>query len=109
MGHFLFKCPYKGADSMSARISDWTGMYLAMAAHPKAAVDFLHVSDVVDRLAQYRETMDRERPVGENHPGPGKIHHILFEVCRLLELKPEEMERVLGAKLYARLKAGRRG
>ncbi len=90
---------------MSARISDWTGMYLAMAAHPKAAVDFLHVADVVDRLAKYRKKMDRERPVDENHPGPGKIHQILFDVCMVLELRPEEMETVLGAKLYARLKA----
>ncbi len=90
---------------MSARISDWTGMYHAMAAHPKQAVDFLHVSDVVDRLAKYRETMDRERPVDENHPGPGKIDPILFDVCTVLELKPEEMEAVLGAKRYARLKA----
>ncbi len=94
---------------MSARISDWTGMYLAMAAHPKAAVDFLHVADVVDRLAQYRETMDRERPVGENHPGPGQSEHVLFDICTVLELKPEEMETVLGAKLYARLNAGMHG
>ncbi len=90
---------------MSARISDWTGMYHAMAAHPKAAVDFLHVSDVVDRLARYREDIDRERPADENDPGPGKSGHILFEICTVLELKPEEMETVLGAKLYARLKA----
>ncbi len=90
---------------MSARISDWTGMYHAMAAHPKAAVDFMHVSDVVDRLATYREKMDRERPADENDPGPGKIHHFLYDVCTVLELKPEEMEAVLGAKLYARLKA----
>ncbi len=90
---------------MSARISDWTGMYHAMAAHPKAAVDFLHVSDLVDRLAQYRERMDREGPVGEKDPEPGKSEHMLFDICTVLELKPEEMEMVLGAKLYARLKA----
>ncbi len=90
---------------MSARISDWTGMYLAMAAHPKAAVDFIHVAEVVDRLTKYRETMDRDRPVDENHPGPGNMYQILFDICTLLEFKPEEMETVLGAKLYARLKA----
>ncbi len=94
---------------MSARISDWTGMYHAMAAHPKAAVDFLHVSDVVERLAKYRETMDRERPVDENHPVPNKLDHILFDICTVLELKPEEVETVLGAKLYARLKAETHG
>ncbi len=90
---------------MSARISDWTGMYLAMAAHPKAAVDFLHVADVVERLARYREKIDRERPVDEKNPGPDKSDHVLFEICTVLELKPEEMEAVLGAKRYARLKA----
>ncbi len=90
---------------MSARISDWTGMYLAMAAHPKAAVDFLHVSDMVDRLAKYREKMDRERPVDKNHPGPDKSDHMLFDICTVLELKPEEMEAVLGSQRYARLKA----
>ncbi len=90
---------------MSARISDWTGMYLAMAAHPKAAVDFLHVADVVEKLTKYRETMERKRPVSESYPGPGKIGQILFEICAVLELKPEEMEAVLGAKRYARLKA----
>ncbi len=90
---------------MSARISDWTGMYLAMAAHPKAAVDFMHVAEVVDRLTKYRRKMVRERPVGENDPGPGKIDHFLFDICTVLELRPEEMETVLGAKRYARLKA----
>ncbi len=90
---------------MSARVSNWTGMYLAMAAHPTAAVDFIHVADVVDRFAKYRETMDRDRPVDENHPEPGKMDQMLFDMCTLLEFKPEEMERVLGAKLYARLMA----
>ncbi len=90
---------------MSARISDWTGMYLAMAAHPKAAVDFIHVAEVVDRLTRYRRKIVRERPVDKNQSGPGKSDHILFDICRLLELKPEEMEAVLGAKRYARLKA----
>ncbi len=80
-------------------------MYYAMAAHPKEAVDFIHVSDVVDRLTKYREKMDREMPVDENNPGHGKIDHILFDICTVLELKPEEMEAVLGAKRYARLKA----
>ncbi len=90
---------------MSARVSDWTGMYIAIANHPKASVDFIHVSDVVDRLTKYREKMDRELPVDENHPAPGKIDPILFDICTVLELKPEEMETVLGAKPYARLKA----
>ncbi len=88
---------------MPARVSDWTGMYLAIARHPKAAVDFLHVADVVDRLAQYREKMGRGRPV------PGKMEHFLFDICKLLELRPEEMEAVLGAKLYARLNAEMHG
>ncbi len=94
---------------MSARVSDWTGMYLAMAAHPKAAVDFIHVADVVDRFTKYREQMDRARPVDENNPEPGKMDQMLFDMCALLELKPEEMERVLGAKRYARLKAEKPG
>ncbi len=80
-----------------------------MAAHPKAAVDFIHVSDLVDRLAKYRETMDREKPVDENHPVPGKIDRILFDICTVLELSPAEMETVLGTKRYARLKAETHG
>ncbi len=94
---------------MSARVSDWTGMYLAMAAHPKAAVDFLHVADVVDRFTKYREHIDRDRPVDENNPEPGKMDQMLFDLCTVLELKPDEMERVLGAKLYARLNANIHG
>ncbi len=90
---------------MSARVSDWTGMYLATAEHPKEGVDFIHVVEVIDRLAQYRETLDRKWPVGESHPWTGKMDQMLFEVCRLLELKPEEMETVLGTKRHARLKA----
>ncbi len=94
---------------MSARVSDWTGMYIAIANHPKSAVDFIHVSDVVDRLKQYREKMGRGKPGGKNHPRPGKMEHILFDMCQLLELKPEEMEAVLGASMYARLKAKTHG
>ncbi len=86
---------------MSARVSDWTGMYLAMAAHPQSAVDFIHVSDIVDRLKQYRESIDREMPPDENHPG--KTERILFAFCKILELSPQEMETVLGADIYARL------
>ncbi len=94
---------------MSARINDWMEIYYAIAAHPKEGIDFIHVCDLVDRLAQYRKKMDRGRPAGEIHPGPGRIHHLLFDICRLLELKPEEMERVLGASIYARLKAEKPG
>ncbi len=90
---------------MPARVSEWMGLYYAIAAHPKEGVDFIHVAEVVDRLTKYRKKMVREMPADENHPGPGKMDQILFDICRLLEFKPEEMEAVLGAQRYARLTA----
>ncbi len=94
---------------MPARVSEWMGLYYAIAAHPKEGVDFIHVAEVVDRLTKYRQKMVRGMLADENHPGPGKLDQILFDICRLLELKPEEMETVLGTKLYARLKAEMHG